>query len=437
MEFCVTGASHHRAPVKLREKFVSLPEPASRLYQQLRQSPLVTEAMVLSTCNRLEIITVSPSAEGRRAGLEALAAVSGLSPAALEPHLHCHQDLQAARYLFRVASSLDSLVLGEAQILGQVKDAFRQALAEKMVGDFLSRLLHRTFRAAKRVRSETTVAGGSISVASAAVALARQLAGGDLSGRRAVILGAGPMGRLAAAHLRVRELAELIIMNRSWEKARLVSAELGLSAWPWEQLPEALAEADLVIAATAAAQPIITADLLASALARRRGRRLIIIDIGVPRNVSDELRAEPALLLCNIDDLNTVLEDNWRARGQAAALAEDIIDEELDKLRHWLRAQSCQPLLAALGLKAEALRKMELEKTLHLHHFEPEQKAALEAMSSALVRRLLHDPLHFIRQIAEGGEDAGGPCGRPRETRCSSCQPEQCLELLRQAFQLF
>jgi glutamyl-tRNA reductase len=406
MDFFVIGVSHHRAPVSLREKLPT-PEALDAALQNLHdRRDGLTESLILSTCNRLEVLAVSGRPEAAARGvIKAL----GLSPAELKPCLHQYFGLEAARYLFRVSASLDSLVLGEPQILGQVKAAFRESVHRRRAGAFLHKLMHRAFRAAKRVRGETPLAGGAVSVAGAAVALARNLWGGDLAGARAVILGAGSMAALAADNLKKRAAADLTLISRTPAKAEALAAKSGAAVRPWGDLEAALARADLVIAATAAPVPVLTAETLAPALDRRpeSSRPLFIIDIGVPRNVAHDVKRSRNVVLRNIDDLNEVVWESRLSRAEAAAAAEAVIDSEVEKFGQWLARQAHQPTLAALTRKAENIRRLELKKTLSQHNFDPDQREALELMTAALVRRLLHDPLLFIKNSSPPG--AGCP----------------------------
>ncbi|MDR1045274.1 MAG: glutamyl-tRNA reductase [Candidatus Adiutrix sp.] len=431
MDFLIVGVSHQRAPLDIREKFSGRDNLEELLYQIQVGDGVLNELLILSTCNRLEILAAGQRAEEvRRAIVGSLAAISGLAEEDFGPYSHEFRGLEAAHHLFRVAASLDSLVLGEPQILGQVKEAYRRALDHRRAGLLVTKLMHRCFRAAKRVRSETTLAGGTVSVAGAAVALARNLSGGRLSESSTLLLGAGPMAALAAANLKKNPPARLTVMNRSQDRARLLAAKHGAAVRPWEELEEALAEADLVIAATGAPHPILTSERLAEIQPGRADRPLIIIDIGVPRNVAHDVKRLPNLILRNIDDLNEVVWESRISRQEAADRAEAIIGEEVAKFAHWLESLVSQPTVSALTRKAESIRRLELERTLSQHQFSPEQAASLEAMTSALVRRLLHDPLVFIKSHQPDDEPACPGAGE-------SCRPHgRCLDSLRRAFKL-
>ncbi len=404
MEFLIIGVSHHQAPVATREKFASLDLGGlgkTFTHDGSHKEGAIRESLLLSTCNRLEILAASTRLdEARREILRSLAAVSGLALEEIQPYIHEYRNIEAAGHLFRVAAGLDSLVLGEPQILGQVKEAFRQSLKEGRAGTLINKLMHKCFRTAKRARSETRLAGGAVSVAGAAVSLARVLCGGSLKGRSALVLGAGPMATLAAAHLCRRGQVRLTVMNRGFEKARILAAKNEGRARPWEELPQAAREADLVIAATGAAAPVLNLENLGPALAGREDRPLCVIDIGVPRNAAHDLKKLNTIILRNIDDLNEVVWESRAARRQAAEKAEMIVAEELEKFGQWLEGLSSWPTLSALTRKAERIRRLELGRTLNRHDFDEEQKAALEAMTGALVRRLLHDPLAYIKESA-------------------------------------
>ena len=401
MDFFIIGLSHHRAPVSLRERLPP-PEALDAAFQRLHgRRDGLAESLILSTCNRLEVLAVSGQPQ---AAARAVTETLGLSPAELGPSLHQYFGLEAARHLFRISAGLDSLVLGEPQILGQVKAAFRESVRLGRAGALLNKLMHRAFRAAKRVRGETPLGGGAVSVAGAAVALARSLWGGELAGARAVILGAGSMAALAADNLQKRAATQLTIISRTLAKAEALAARLGAAVRPWADLETALVQADLVIAAAAARSPVLSAENLGPALNLRPARPLFLIDIGVPRNIAHDVKRLENVVLRNIDDLNEVVWENRLNRAGAADEAEALIDAEVEKFGQWLARQAHQPTLAALTRKAEAIRRLELKKTLKQHDFDSDQRAALEIMTAALVRRLLHDPLLFIKNSSAQGD---------------------------------
>ena len=429
--FFVIGISHHQAPVAVRERFSVLDDLEKLFYDREAAGDVLDEFLVLSTCNRLEILAVSrDSGHGRKVLLEALTSISGLPLDEISPYLHEYADLEAARYLFRVASSLDSMILGEPQILGQVKEAFHKALERNRASFLITKLMHRCFRSAKRVRSETSLAGGAVSVAGAAVTLAKSLEGGDLKDKSVLVLGAGPMAALALANLKKRSPAQVTVMNRTQNKAEALAAKQEAFCRPWEELTSAILEADIILAATGAQSPILTYEKLEKIMAVR-GKQLTIIDIGVPRNASHDLKYLDKIVLRNIDDLNEVVWEGRAARKSASLKAEEIIEEEVKKFGDWLKSLANQPTVTALTQKAERIRRLELSRTLKQHQFSPEQAASIEAMTAALVRRLLHDPLSFIKNSA--GEKCPDHCAAEKV----GCRPgENCLHSLRQAFKI-
>ena len=398
MDYFIIGISHHLAPVAVRERFAGV-TLADQALVRLSEQGIMKESLVISTCNRWELVAVTDQpVEWRQRILEALGEVSGLAVADFQACIYEYENLSAVRHLFRVGGSLDSLVLGEPQILGQVKDAYRQSHEQHRSGTFLNKLMHKCFQAAKRVRSETSLTGGSVSVAGAAVALARSIEGGNLTDKNVLILGAGPMAALAVAHMGKRNPASMTLANRTRSKAMAIGAEHGACIIGWEEVDESLLQADLVICAVKAPEPILTMERLNPILAKRpKCSPLAIIDIGVPRNAAHELKHHPRVNLKNIDDLNEVVWENQAARSEAARRAEDIIDEEVAKFGNWLDSQASQPTVAALARKAENIRRLELDRTLGQHQFSPEQVVSLEAMTGAIVRRLLHDPLAYVK----------------------------------------
>lgn len=423
MNFFVIGVSHHQASVAVREK-LAVAGIVDRLYGLWERGEDLSESLLLSTCNRLEFFAVSDRPELiRQVILDELTAVSGCPRVNLSPYLHEYADLEAARHLFRVAASLDSLVLGEPQILGQVKAAFREALKRCRVGMLISKLMHCSFRAAKRVRSETSLAGGPVSVAGAVTRLVLTLKDGDLSKTEVLILGAGPTAVLVLDNLKKKNPAALTILNRTRVKAEVIAQKYKINSRDWVELKSALAGADLVIAATGASELVLTEADLRETMGRRSLRPLIIVDIGVPRNVAYEVKYIENILLRNIDDLKEVVWESSLGRQEAAVRAEVIIEEEVTKFGKWLVQLAKQPILVALTRKAEGIRRLELQKTFSQHNFSSHQREVVEIMTGALVRRLLHDPLLFIKNSS------------PAEAGCVE-SGQACLNSIRRAFKL-
>jgi glutamyl-tRNA reductase len=399
MEIFAYGAAHELTPVAIREKLAAIDLASPGIYGWL-PADVLSETLILSTCNRLEIVGVAPRALAARDALRAeLASESGLAAPELDRHFHFYLGLEAVRYLFRVTAGLESQVLGEPQILGQVKESFREALKRRAIGPVMGKLLHKSFRAAKRARAETDLALGAVSVASAAVETAESLLGG-LSGRRILVIGAGEMAALTMAHLFGRGSKVLTAVNRTFLKAQDLAEKWGAKARPWAELGPALRESDLVFSAAGGTDFILSRDFLAPLAA---GRDWWIFDLGVPRNVEEAALSLPGLKVKNIDEIAELVKANRLSRQKEVARVEAIIEEELEKFRLWLEGLAAWPVVKALTALAEEARELEVGKTLAKHDFTPEQSQALEAMSRALVRRILHNPLDFAKSCHRHG----------------------------------
>ncbi|MDR1870527.1 MAG: glutamyl-tRNA reductase [Deltaproteobacteria bacterium] len=399
MEIFVYGAAHWRAPVEIREKLAKVDLSGSKLYR-LFATDLLSETLVLATCNRLEIVGVAQNAaQAKEAFLNECASQTGLDPHELDQMFHFYEDLEAVRYLFRVTSGLDSQVLGEPQILGQVKESFREALKSRLVGPVVGKLFHKSFKAAKRARAETDFALGSVSLASAAVETAAELMG-SLAGRKALILGAGEMAGLLAAHLSTRKLKSLTVLNRNAAKAQELADKWGASSLPLTNLVSALQESDLVFSAVGGLEPVLTAKGLAPIAVNKN---LWLLDLGVPRNIEAKVGDLEGVTLKNIDEIAALVQASRLARSQEAQKVEAIIEEELSKFSLWLSGLGARPTIKSLTQLADEARAKELERTLAKNDFTPAQAKALEAMGRALTRRILHNPLAFAKSCHRHG----------------------------------
>jgi glutamyl-tRNA reductase len=399
MSIVLIGLNHQTAPVSIRER-LACRDPAAETAALKGLDPL-RETVVISTCNRLEVLHVTENATRSVAAVkDLLGRLHGLEPGEFESALYVHLDLEAIRHLFRVAASLDSMVVGEPQILGQIKEAFRTAVGVKATGAVLNRLLHKTFAVAKRIRTETGIGAAGVSVGHAAVELASKIFG-DLGERRALLVGAGEMAELTAEHLLAQGVAGLTMVNRSLDRAVELARRFKGRARTWEELPAALAEADVVICSTGAERPVVTVDLVKGTLKQRRRRPLFLIDIAVPRDVSPAVGDLPNVFVYDIDDLSEVAQANLARREREAGRAEAIVAEEVLSFADWLESLAAVPTITALTGKAEAIRRAELTRTLKgLGSLTPEQIESLDLMTQALVKKLLHDPIQFVK---EGG----------------------------------
>jgi glutamyl-tRNA reductase len=391
---CV-GLSHREAPIAVREQ-VAVPQGKLKdRLEELRSLPGVREAMLLSTCNRLEIFAV---ADGRGAGEDLLAK---LGPQAA-PHARCHFDEDALRHLFRVTASLDSMVVGEAQILGQVKDAAAHAQEGGALGPTLGRAVERALSAAKRVRTETEIARGAVSISSVAVKLAHKLLG-SLSGRSVLLLGTGEMGQLAARELRSSGAHELLVANRSFAAAEELSRAVGGAPVALTELPQLLERADVVLCSTASPTFVVTRDAMAKALKARRFRPIFLVDLTLPRNVEPSANELENVYVYDLDDLESVAARNGVARESHVGKAEAIVEEELKALLAQARERASLPVLAKLRAQAEALARAEAERTLSaLPGLSEAEQKRVRAMAAAIVNKLLHQPTAKLRSEGAG-----------------------------------
>ena len=398
----VVGLSHKTAPLEVREALAFAKEGLVEALGRLRAEAGLAEAMVLSTCNRVEIY-------GRANESVVPALVSFLAdfhrrPAGeLEPFLYRLEGEPAVRHAFRVAASLDSMVLGEPQILGQVKEAYRVAEKAGALGSVLNALRNRSIAAAKRARTETGIGENAVSVSYVAVELARKIFG-ELKDRSVLLVGAGKMSELAARHL-VRSGARATVLGgRTFEKAEQLAAALGGTAAPFESLRAELLKADIVISGTGAPGIVIRAEDIQAASVGRRRRPLFLIDIAVPRDIDPEAAKLSGVFLYDLDDLKSVSEANLRERQKEAAAAETLVEREVLDFLDWRRSLEVVPVLVELRRRADEIRRAEVEKARkRLGPMTPEQEEALEALTSAIVNKLLHPPTVHLKEIASNG----------------------------------
>lgn len=393
------GLSHHCAPIALREKVAIGSDELPEALSALRSRPGVEEAILLSTCNRLEIYAAVSGEEGATSVRSFLCE---REPSAAE-HLNEAVDLAAIRHLFRVCSSLDSMVIGEAQILGQVKEALHAAEAAGTVGGLLTRVMQRAFSVAKRVRSETQIGAAAVSMGSAGVEVAKKVLG-NLEDKRALLVGAGEIGGLAGRSLVAAGCREVRVVNRSRDRAESLAAELGAEVHPWDALDELLVRSDLVVCSTAAQGHVIRLEKLKEVRRRRRHRPLLFIDLALPRDVDPRVNDLPEVYLFDVDDLDRVLEENRSAREREAAVAEGWVEREASAFFAALRNEA-EPLLKEIHKRAEEIVLAEVEKTLARQGISPEQRAHLEALGRAIAKKILHLPTARIRQagLADDG----------------------------------
>jgi glutamyl-tRNA reductase len=400
MNIAVVGLSHKTAPVEIREK-LSVPDDAKeRAIRQLKGYPHLEEVAILSTCNRLEVYVIAKETEnGVRELTQFLAEWSQIPLAELRHHLFIllHQD--AVMHLMRVASGLDSLVLGEGQILSQVKHTHKLAQQYDGAGSILNRLFKQAISAGKRVRTETSIGTGAVSISSAAVELA-QLKITDLSGCRVAILGAGKMSRLLVQHLLSKGVGQITILNRSLKRAQDLAAqfkEVELNLHQFTELPAVLGYSDLVFTSTSATEPILDRNLLEPIVCARGP--LMIVDIAVPRNVHANVSELSDISAFNVDDLKAVVAQNQESRRQMAMEAEALLEEELEAFDVWWRSLETVPTISSLRAKIETIREQELEKALSRlgTEFADKHQEVIEALTRGIVNKILHDPMVQLR----------------------------------------
>jgi glutamyl-tRNA reductase len=404
MPLFAAGLSHKNAPVALREQLAVDDDKLRELLRDTAAAGVLQEAVLLSTCNRVEIYGVADaSGAARTAIFGALCRQRGVQPATVEPLLYTHEADDAIRHAFRVAASLDSMMIGEPQILGQVKDAFALAQSCETVGPALHTLFTQAFAVAKRVRTETEIARHAVSVSFAAVELAKKIFAG-LSGRAVLLLGAGKMGELAAKHLVEHGAFPIYVVNRTWSRAQEMARALSGTAVPFDELPAALAAVDIVVTSTGATAPIVTQEMVARVMQGRGARPLFFIDIAVPRDVEPGVDALEDVYCYDIDDLKQVVDSNIRERLREAQRAETLVEREVTKFKARLGDVEVIPTIVSLRERLEEIRTGEVRKTLaRLPDATPETRAAIEALSAAIVNKVLHAPITKLRESSRAG----------------------------------
>jgi glutamyl-tRNA reductase len=397
MAFKILGINHKTAPVALREKVAFGEERLLTALRTLRQEAGVAEVVILSTCNRTEVYWAGAASGddlsqwlGRHHGNHLDLAAS----------LYVHQEQRAVEHTFSVASGLDSMVLGEAQILGQLKDAYRVAQQAGSTGPSLNKLFQAAFSAAKRVRSETRIGENAVSIASASVSLARRVYS-DLSARTALLVGAGEMNALAARHFASAGVKRMVIANRTVARAEALAAELNAHATGLDQLEKELVQADIVIACTASPVPLISKRAAESAIRARRRRPIFMVDLGVPRDIDPAIADLEDVYLFSIDDLQQLVEENRQQREVAAGGARLVIDEEVARFLSESRAHDAGPAIRALRQQAEGIRSQTLEQARRMLSSGKSTDEVIEYLANTLTNRLLHTPTQALRQAAE------------------------------------
>jgi len=398
LEIVVIGLNHKTAPVDLRERLTGFLNQKGPALSSFKGITGLKETLFLTTCNRVE--TLFASEEPDQAIQNVVKYWAGgllISPSDLQPTIYIYRADEAVRHLFRVAASLDSLVIGEPQILGQIKEAYREAVSHHTTGVVLNRLLHKTFSVAKRIRSETGIASHAVSISFAAVELAKKIFQ-DLSGKKILLIGAGEMAELAAEHLLNNRVRKIIVANRTLERAIELARRWQGQAVSLEEIPSALLEADIVISSTGAPEMIILYPQVKFIMKQRKQRPLFFIDIAVPRDIEPKINEIDNVYLYDMDDLQGIVAQNMAERKQEALQAERIVQEEGIKFRSWLNRLEVVPTIIALRKKMEDIKQGEWKKNgAVLEGLTSEQQKAVDQMAGSIINKVLHDPISFLK----------------------------------------
>lgn len=397
------GMNHKSAPVEIREQLALVCQGEAHPLESLPRLECVGELFSLSTCNRVEFLFTCTALEPAVQRVkDLLLRHMGLSSsAALDQYFYLHRDIAAVEHLFRVASSLDSMVVGEPQILGQIKSAYREATKYHTVGVILNRLLHKAFSVAKRVRSETRIGSLAVSISYAAVELARKIFG-ELRDKRVLLIGAGEMAELAAEHLRAHGVRSMLVANRTLERAVELARQFKAETIPFAHILETLKSVDIVLTSTGSTEPILTYKDIKSRMRERRNRPLFFIDIAVPRDIESRVNEIDNVYLYDIDDLKGIVELNREERQREAERAHHIIAQEAVKFHGWLATLEVVPTIIALRNKAETIRQTELAKTLSHHpQLSERERLAIAQLTESIVKKLLHDPIVFLKKKSD------------------------------------
>jgi glutamyl-tRNA reductase len=401
MRLFAVGLSHRTAPVELRECLDFARGGVESALDALSARAIAHEVVVLSTCNRAEVYAVGDGDATADALMRFFSEYHGVAPGQIAEHLYVERGRDAARHLFRVAAGLDSLVVGEPQILGQVKAAHAAANGQHTTGALTNRLFQSAFTVGKRVRSETGLGEGAVSVSYAAIALAKKIFG-SLEGRHVLILGAGEMAKLTGVHLRAQQVARITIASRTLATAEQLARHLAGRAVAWTELDEALHAADIVITATGATEPVLTRARVDDIMRPRRGRPLFIIDIALPRDVEASVGELDQVFLYNLDDLRAIVNENLARRGAELERAEAIVREEVTRFAAWMQSREIIPTVVALRQRFEAIRQAELSRLeTKLAGLPPEARARLDEITHLIVEKLLLTPTEQLKAVSD------------------------------------
>jgi glutamyl-tRNA reductase len=402
MNIIIVGLNHKTAPVEIREKLAIPEELMGKALFEMKSCEGIEEGVILSTCNRVEVCAVARDIQQGYKSLQQFLehAHQGNYQDSLAPYFYFYETQEAMRHVFRVASSLDSMVVGEPQILGQIKDAFETAMSHKSTGIILNKLFNKAIYVAKRVRTETQIAENPVSVSAMAVELAGRIFG-ELEETAVLLVGYGEMAESAARHLSSRGVTQIQITGRSYDRASDLAKAFQGKAVPFDRFSEELVRADIVIISTGAAEYLVTTSQMREIIQARKNRPIFLIDLSVPRNVEPAVNAIDNIFLYNIDDLQLVVEANKKHRQKEALKAEAIIADEVQALFKWMKSLDVVPTIVAIREMAEEIRQVEVQRTIHkMGDVSSNTRETIEGLTQAIVNKLLHAPLMILKNEA-------------------------------------
>jgi glutamyl-tRNA reductase len=406
MKLWVTGLNHRTAPVSVRERLAFTPGDLEHALAQLKNQPGVNEGVILSTCNRVEVAVAADDALNAQECVESfLSSVKKLDREGLQQYFYSFEGRDAIRHLFRVAASLDSMIVGEPQILGQLKSAYSVAKVHGTVNGLLDTVITRAFGVAKRVRTETDIGVSAVSVSYAAIELAREIFG-SLKQQRVMLIGAGKMSELAARHLVRSGVQQILVTNRTESRAKELASLVHGTIVPYDQYRNRLKDVDIVITSSGASEHLLRKDEMKKIIDSRRNRPMFLIDIAVPRNIEPSVNELDNIFLYDIDDLQRVVDENLKGRMDQAAEADKIVSEEVDRLEAWMRTRQVGPIIVSLQEHLEQIRQAEMERVRgKLGTLTPQQEQAIEMLTRGIVNKIAHGPISQLRKNA--GADNG------------------------------
>ena len=401
MKIINIGMNHETAPVELRECLATDPENTARALALMRDLECIKEGLFISTCNRVEFLIATESAkDAEKSVLSLMAKLGNMPKENFSSKLYTNEDRDAVMHIFRVASSIDSMIVGEPQILGQIKEAYAEATRQKTSGVILNRLMHKAFHVAKRVRTETEICEAAVSISYAAVELAKKIFH-VLEGKKVLLIGAGEMAELAARHLMAQGVSSMVVVNRTFERAVEVAGLFKGRPVSFDEIGAQILDVDIVVTSTASKEYVVTYDQVKNSLRKRRNRPLFFIDIAVPRDVEPKINDLENVYVYDIDDLKGIIEINMAQRQQAAVKAERIVQEEVGKFKKWLETLAVVPTIVSLRDKADSIIQAELKKSFSaLSHLTPDQIETVHTLTRSIVEKMMNDPIVFLKEKA-------------------------------------